>query len=134
MRDYSKRIFLSLFWLALGVVLIVLELAGKIDAFWSGMGGGFIGVAIVQIIRFARYQKDSEYREKVDTANKDERNRFISSKAWAWSGYLFIMICGVGTIAFRIAGKETLSMACAWAVCLMLALYWISYLILSRKY
>ena len=134
MRDYNKRIFLSLFWLVLGVVLIVLEIMGKIDDFWSGMGAGFIGVGIVQIVRYARYKKDDCYKERVDTASKDERNRFIANKAWAWAGYSFVMICGVVVIVLRIAGKEMLSVACAWAVCLMLVLYWVCYLILSRKY
>lgn len=134
MRDYNKRIFLSLFWLVLGVILIVLEIMGKIDDFWSGMGAGFIGVGVAQIIRYARYKKDDGYKEKVDTANKDERNRFIANKAWAWAGYCFVMICGVGVIVLRIAGNGMLSMACAWAVCLMLVLYWVCYLILSKKY
>ena len=116
MRDYNKRIFLSLFWLVLGVVLIVLEIMGKIDDFWSGMGAGFIGFGIVQIVRYARYKKDDCYKERVDTASKDERNRFIANKAWAWAGYSFVMICGVGVIVLRIAGKEMLSVACAWAV------------------
>ena len=52
MRDYNKRIFISLFWVVLGVILIALEIMGKIDDFWSGMGAGFIGVGIVQIIRY----------------------------------------------------------------------------------
>ena len=134
MRDYNKKFFLSLFWLVLGVVLIVLEIIGRIDGFWSGMGAALIGVAIVQIIRYARYKKDDSYKEKVDTAGRDERTRFISNKAWAWAGYCFVMICAVGVIALRIAGKEMLSVACGWAVCLMLVLYWVCYLILSKKY
>lgn len=134
MRDYSKRIFVSLFWLVLGVVLIALEMMGKIDEFWSGMGAGLIGVGIVQIIRYARYKKDDQYKEKVDTANKDERNRFIANKALAWAGYCFVMICGIGVIVLRIAGKEMLSTACAWAVCLMMGLYLVCYLIIRRKY
>ena len=134
MRDYNKRIFLSLFWLVLGVILIVLEIMGRIDDFWSGMGAGLIGVGIVQIVRYARYKRVGEYKEKMDTAHKDERNRFIANKAWAWAGYCFVMICSIGVIALRIAGKEMLSAACAWAVCLMLVLYWICYIILSKKY
>ena len=133
MRDYNKKFFLSLFWLVLGVVLIVLEIMGRIDGFWSGMGAALIGVAIVQIIRYARYKKDDSYKEKVDTAGRDERNRFIANKAWAWAGYCFVLICGVGSIALRIAGKEMLSAACAWAVCLMLVLYWVCYLIISKN-
>ena len=104
MRDYNKKFFLSLFWLVLGVVLIVLEIMGRIDGFWSGMGAALIGVAIVQIIRYARYKKDDSYKEKVDTAGRDERNRFIANKAWAWAGYCFVMLCAVGVIALRIAG------------------------------
>ena len=134
MRDYNKRIFLSLFWLVLGAVLIALEIMGKIDGFWSGMGAAFIGVAIVQIIRYARYKKDDSYKERVDTANRDERNRFIANKAWAWSGYLFVMITAVAALALRIAGENVLSMAASGALCLMLVLYWVCYLILSKKY
>lgn len=134
MRDYNKRIFLSLFWLVLGVILIVLEIMGRIDDFWSGMGAGLIGVGIVQIIRYARYKKDDSYKERVDTANRDERNRFIANKAWAWSGYLFVMITAVAALALRIAGENVLSMAASGALCLMLVLYWVCYLILSKKY
>ena len=134
MRDYNKRIFISLFWVVLGAVLIALEIMGKIDDFWSGMGAGFIGVGIVQIIRYARYKKDDSYKERVDTANRDERNRFIANKAWAWSGYLFVMITAVAALALRIAGENVLSMAASGALCLMLVLYWVCYLILSKKY
>ena len=134
MRDYNKRIFLSFFWLVMGAVLIALEIMGKIDSFWSGMGAAFIGVAIVQIIRYIRYSKDGDYKEKVDTANRDERNRFIANKAWAWAGYLFVMITAVAALALRIAGENVLSMAASGALCLMLVLYWVCYLILSKKY
>ena len=64
MRDYNKRIFLSLFWLVVGVVLIALEMMGIIDDFWSGMGAGFIGVGVVQIIRYARYKRMTAIRKK----------------------------------------------------------------------
>ena len=134
MRDYNKRIFISLFWVVLGVILIALEIMGKIDDFWSGMGAGFIGVGIVQIIRYASYRKDDSYKERVDTANRAERNRFIANKAWAWSGYLFVMITAVAALALRIAGENVLSMAASGALCLMLVLYWVCYLILSKKY
>ena len=134
MRDYNKRIFISLFWVVLGVILIALEIMGKIDDFWSGMGAGFIRVRIVKIIRYARYKKDDSYKERVDTANRDERNLFIANKAWAWSGYLFVMITAVAALALRIAGENVLSMAASGALCLMLVLYWVCYLILSKKY
>ena len=88
----------------------------------------------MQIFIYKRNKKDDEYKEKVDTANKDERNRFIANKAWAWSGYLFVMITAVAALALRIAGDNVLSMAASGALCLMLVLYWVCYLILSKKY
>lgn len=54
--------------------------------------------------------------------------------AWAWSGYLFILIAAVACIIFKIIGQEVLSFAASGAVCLMLLLYWISYVVLKRKY
>lgn len=39
MRDYSKRIYLSIFWIIVGAALFAAGSFGKIDSFWSGMGG-----------------------------------------------------------------------------------------------
>jgi len=130
----ERRIVLSIFWLVLGCVLMGFGIAGKIDNVWSGMGGGLVGVSILQIIRFTRYKRDAEYREKYDTEISDERNRFIRNRAWTWAGYLFVIIAALAVIVLRLMGQEMLSMAASYAVCLILLLYWISYMILKRKY
>lgn len=130
----DKRIFVSIMWVIIGVVLIGLSFAGIVDAFWNGMGSGLLVVGIIQLVRFYRLQKNEAYREKMEIEASDERNHFIRNKAWAWSGYLFILIAAVASIVFRIMGQELLSMAASGAVCLMLVLYWISYIVLKRKY
>ena len=71
------RFAFSIFWVLVGAVLCGLGVAEVIDSFWSGMGGGLVGVGLVQTVRHIRYRKDPEYREKTDTENQDERNRFI---------------------------------------------------------
>ena len=134
MKSYGKRVYISICWLVLVAALVILEFIGKLDSFWSGMGAGLMAIAILQLIRYARYSRDSEYREKVDTAGKDERNRYISNKAWAWAGYIFVIASAVATVAFKVAGQDELSVACGCGVGIMVMLYWISYLILSRKY
>ena len=107
---------------------------GKIDSFWSGMGGALIGVGIVQTIRWAHYWNDPEYKEKFDTQTHDERNRFIANKAWAWAGYLSVLTGAAAAIAFKIAGMDDISYFCSIAVCLLMILYWICWLVLKRKY
>jgi hypothetical protein len=72
--------------------------------------------------------------ESMEVAVSDERNQFIRSKAWAWAGYLFILISAVGVFIFKLAGQDLLSQAASWSVCLMLVLYWICWTILQKKY
>ena len=131
---HDRRIIASICYVVLGAVLLALGIMEVVDEFWSGMGGALIVVGILQVVRFLRYRNSEEYREKTEIANKDERNQFIRNKAWAWSGYLFVLIAAVATITFKVAGQDTLSFAASMALCLLLVLYWVSFLILSRKY
>ena len=131
---YEKKIYIDIFWIVLGIVLLALGIAEMVDSFWSGMGGALIAVGAVHLVQQIRFRKNEEYREKVETEAKDERNKFISLNAWAWAGYLFVMTNAVGTIGFKIAGNEALSQYCAFALCLVLVFYWISYLVLRKKY
>ena len=130
----DKRIIVSIMWIIIGVVLIGLSFAGLVDTFWNGMGSGLLVVGIMQLVRFYRLKNNEAYREKMEIEASDERNHFIRNKAWAWSGYLFIMIAAVACIVFKIIGQDLLSMVASGSVCLMLVLYWISYIVLKRKY
>ena len=131
---YDRRMYLSLFWILVGAALFVCGAMEWIDSYWSGMGGGFLAVGILQLIRHIRYRKNEDYREKVDVASSDERNRFLTGKAWAWAGYLFVLVSGVVTIALKVMGQDQWSLAASYALCLLLVLYWGSYLVLKRKY
>lgn len=126
--------YFSAFWVLLGVVLICLGVTGAVDSFWSGMGGGMIGVGIAQLIRFRRAEKDPEYREKRQIQEGDERNLFIQGKAWQWAATLFIVAAGIGVVVFRLIGQDLLSLAASCAVCGLVLLYWICWMVLQKKY
>jgi uncharacterized membrane protein len=130
----QRRIFSYLLLIALGAVLVILGGMETIDEFWSGMGGGLIGVSVVRLIQIYRLHKDPAYQEKMDIEINDERNRFLRAKAWSWAGYLFILISAAAVIVLKVMGQDLLSLAASWAVCLMLVLYWGSYLVLKKKY
>lgn len=129
-----KGIYVSVFWILLGVVLNAMESAGQVDEFWGGLGFALMMVGLLQVARLIRYQKDAQYREAVDVNHADERNRFLANKAWAWGGYWLVLLYGAGTIIFKLLNREDLMMFCAGTVCLMLVLYWLCYLVLKRKY
>ena len=131
----NKRMALSIFWIVLGVTLMVLSVAEVLDnSVYAGMGGALTAVGVLQIIRNLRYRRDPEYQEKIDTEVNDERNRFLRMKSWSWAGYIAIMVEGIGVIAATILGNDTVRTMLSYSVCLLLCAYWISYLILSRKY
>ena len=134
MKYGKKKMALSIFWMVLGGALIGCELAGLLSEMWSGMGGGFLIIGAWQVYRQLKYRRNEEYREKVDIAMQDERNHFIRGKAWAWAGYLFVIITAVGSLILRFAGKSELADMAACGMALLVFLYWVSYMMLSRKY
>jgi len=130
----GRKLFIYILYIVLGTTLFSLGCMEIVDSFWSGMGSALIVISVVRLIQFYRFRKDEAYREKVEIETSDERNRFLRNKAWAWSGYLFILITSVFVIVLRVAGQELLSLAASYAVCLMLILYWVCYLVLRKKY
>ena len=130
----KKAIVVRALMLVAGIVLLVLGVGEKLDAFWSGMGGALIGVGAMRLVQMIRYEKNENYRENVDTARNDERNQFLKAKAWSWAGCCFIMIAAVSTFLLKFAGREDLMMLASGSVGLLLVLYWISYFLLRRKY
>lgn len=130
----EKKYLVSVAYIVIGAILIALSFAGKVDSFWNGMGSGLLVVGVIQLIRFYRLNTDEAYREKMEIEINDERNHYIRNKAWAWAGYLFVMIMAVACIILKIMGQDEMSLAASGALCLVLVLFWVSYMVLQRKY
>ena len=131
---YRKNIYFSALWIMLGGILFLCGVFEVVDSYWSGMGGAFLAVGILQALRIHRIHSNPTYQEKVERANKDERNRFLSGRAWAWAGYFFVLTAAIGSIVFKLMGRDDLMQLASGSVCLILIFYWLSYLYLSRKY
>lgn len=130
----NKRLILGIVYITIGLLLSVLSFTLVIDEWWQSFGVAIFIIGTVDIIRHRKYVTNAEYREKVDLSNNDERIRFLSMKAWSWAGYMFVLVAALGVIGFQIAGLRVWSMACSFCVCLVMILYWISYMVLNKKY
>ena len=131
----NKKLLLSIFWMILGAVLLGLSIAEVLDSsMYAGMGGALIAVGALQVARNLRYRKDPEYREKIDTEVSDERNIFLRMKSWFWTGYIVVLAEGFGSVAAMVLGKRELQLTLAYSVWLILVIYWVTYLVLSKKY
>lgn len=129
-----KTYFVSIIYIIIGAILLGLGFAGKVDEFWNGMGSALLVIGVIQMIRRYRLDKNEAYREKMEIETNDERNKFIRNKAWAWAGYLFVMIMAVASIVLKVLEQDLLSTAAGGAVCLMILLFWGAYFFLKRKY
>ena len=130
-----KKMAVSIIWIIVGIILSVLEFTGVSDnPIYSGMGGGLLGVGIMQVVRNVKYNSNPEYKEKVDIQYSDERNRYIRMKAWSWAGYLFILGAAMVSIVLFAANLTQYGQIVSYCMCAVLVLYWISYMVLQRKY
>ncbi|MDO4731437.1 MAG: hypothetical protein Q4B14_04840 [Clostridia bacterium] len=130
----NRRFIFYIVYIILGATLFILGLLEILDSFWSGMGGALVAMGSIRMVLFLRYRNDESYWEKQEIEIKDERNQFIRNKAWSWAGYLFVLISAISTIIFKLSGQELLSTAAGFAVCIIITLYWICYLIIKNKY
>ena len=130
----SKRLYAAVIEILIGLALFVLGIASVVDDYWSGMGTALIVVGVIQLIRQIRYKTNTEYQQAVDVNVNDERNRFLSMKAWSWAGSLFLILAAVASIVLKIVGLDLYSQIAAFSVSLIALLFWFSYVILRRKY
>ncbi|MBP3215159.1 MAG: hypothetical protein J6M58_02930 [Clostridium sp.] len=131
----NKRLVLSIFWIVLGITLMILSIAEVLDdSVYSGMGGALTAVGALQLMRNLKYRRDPEYREKIDTELSDERNRFLQMKSWSWAGYIAVMVQAVASVAAYFMGQRTVQLVLWYSICLLVLAYWVSWMILSRKY
>ena len=128
------RIAANVLEILLGAGLLIANSMGHVNEYWSGLGTALIVVGSIFLWKQFRYRTDKAYKEAVDTQNNDERNRYISLKSWSWAGYLFVLISAVAAIILMVADRGDLVPFASGSVCLMVFLYWVSYLILRRKY
>ena len=134
MKNMKQQYLLGIIYIIIGVILIGFSFAGILDEFWNGCGFGIFTIGIIRLLRSHRFNHNEAYREKVETELSDERNHFLRNKAWAWAGYLFVLIAGTAIIVLKIMGQDLLSYAASMAVCLILVLFWGSYQVLKKKY
>ena len=130
----KKDIIFGAVWFLLGLILTVLCCVKNLNNYWSGMGSALLVIGVLRLLRGYRLSNSDTYREQREVAQTDERFHFIRNKAWAWAGYLFIIICALSTIIFKLLGKDLICTIIGGIVCLMLVLFWVCFFILKKKY
>ena len=135
----NRDLVLSVIYIVLGIALFVASQVADlgdstIAQILPGMGGALIAIGAIRLYRGIRLEKDAAYRENFEVEVHDERNQWLRMKAWSWAGYVFVLIAAVATIVFAVADRKELIMLASGGLCIMLVLYWVSYMIVRKKY
>lgn len=130
----NKRLISIIMEIVIGIVLAVCGYTGIVDEYWGGMGTALVIVGSLMLVRQIKYKTNTSYKEEVDVQVNDERYKYLRVKAWSWAGYLFVMIAAFASIILKILGYDQYSVFAGCSVGLLIFLYWISYVLLSRKY
>lgn len=130
----KKNLIFSIFWILLGFTLVILSAMHitKNDIY-SSLGTAWIFVGILQLAKYLRYKKDSNYKEKIDTDLNDERIKYNGQKAMSWAGRTTILIAGVVALTALLFDQKQVALVSSYIVCLIVLLYWLSYSILALE-
>ena len=108
---------------------------GPIDGYIAGFGGALAGVSALKLVKAVRYARDPDYAQKLEVESSDERNVFLSTKAAELAFRLSVVIFCVASIALVATGRDATAMfTMLMVVSIMTAAYFVSYLIVRRKY
>lgn len=130
----KKNLYFSIFWILLGISLAILDAVHITDnEIYGSLGIAWVCIGFLQLTKYIRYKKDPNYKEKIDTNLNDERIRTNSQKAMSMAGMTTIIIAGLVSLTGVLLNQKQVALIASYIVCLLLILYWLSYIILSLE-
>ena len=134
-KKMKQRFVIAVSYILLGIILLVAAFAGKSDNYFFTSFG--IALMLMGILRLSQYRKitaSDQALRKRELAESDERNRMMAERARSWAFSFSIMAAGILVIVLNLLGYNEEALPFAWFVCGMVALYWVCWLIIKRKY
>ena len=137
--DFKKRMrqrqYIAVSYCVIGLVLILVFFLGETENYFiNSFGFALLFIGITRIIQNRKITKSEDSMRKREIAESDERYRMIAEKAKSWVFSFSLMTAAIVTIVLSVLGYHEQAQPFAWFVCLMVAIYWVFWLIASKKY
>ena len=94
----------------------------------------FALMGILRLFQYRKITRNDQSMRKQELAESDERTRMIAERARSWAFSLSITGSGIVVIVLSLLGRHEEALPFAWYVCGMVVLYWISFVIIRKKY
>ena len=136
--DYKKklktRLCYAIGYMVVGVALILLQLTGSVDNEMSSCFGAAFTVCVVRVIQYIRLINNKDRMEQREIAEKDERNIMLWEKARSITFGIYVMLAGTAIMVLYAIHMEFVGQIIAYALCTLVVIYWICYIMVKRKY
>ena len=130
----KQRIITYSAFAAIGAGLIVAGMLGHVDSASTGFGAALLAISALKLFKGYRYESDPAYARQVDASNADERLAFVASKAAEATFQVSVILLAVLSLVLRpLGGSDTADLLGCIMAC-EVAIYWLSYLFVSKKY
>lgn len=131
----NKKIIVSVIYIVTGIISIVLSSFNLLEqSFLIGFGCALIGVGLMLFIKSIKCISDEEYRKQMDIEETDERNKYIVMVTWSYVGKITVILFAMGAVIFKFIGNEFVENTLAYSACAILIIYYITFLVIKKKY
>lgn len=134
-KKLKQRLYIGLFYFVLGLILILVGILNYCEnSFIFSFGIAMLVMGLHRILRYRKNIKDEKYMRKQELMEKDERLLMLSERARSWAFSFSLTVAGLAVIILSLLGYDEQAQPIAWYVLGMCVLYWIFWVILSKKY
>ena len=133
-KKLKARLYLAYGYLAIGVMLVLVSIVTKTEnEFISSFGLLIAVMGLARIRNYLRITKNEETVRKREIAETDERNLSIQQKAKSAAFLVYTMLSGIAVIILSFLKMHEEAKWISYSVLLLVAIYWICYLVYQKK-
>jgi VIT1/CCC1 family predicted Fe2+/Mn2+ transporter len=133
-KKLKTRLYTGIAYIILGIAMTAVSIICKIEnQFISSLGLALAVIGIVRIRNYFIITKDDESVRRREIAETDERNVSIANKARGAAFILYIFIVSLFVIVMGIIDKSEIALWASYSVALLVAIYWICYIVYQKK-
>lgn len=131
----KMRMALGALYLIIGIILIIISnLSIPQNEYGYTFGAVFAVMGLVRIVQYARLMKNPEALKTREIAETDERNLMLLTQARSLAFSTYISLAGTAVVVCYVLNQAAIGQIIAYCVCAYVAIYWIIYAIVRRKY
>ena len=126
---------ITVLYIALGIAMIVAAAVAKTEnTFLSSFGPTLVIVGLARLRQYRLITKNEETLRAQEVRETDERNVMLAHRARSLTFSLYAILASAAVIVLFLLGRHEFAQLIGYSVCLLVALYWICWFILKKRY